>query len=844
MIGKTISHYRIIEKLGEGGMGVVYKAEDMKLRRTVALKFLPPDMMRDPDAKERFLHEAQAAAPLNHPSICTVYEVGEAEGLSFIVMQCIDGRSLRAELESGPLGLNRALEIGAELAEALSEAHAKGVIHRDIKPANIMITPSGRAKLMDFGLARLSGATLVTRTGTTLGTAAYMSPEQARGEPVDHRSDIWSLGVVLYEMISGTMPFRGEYAQAVMYSILNSDPAPLSSPSDSIPDGLENLVRKALAKNPDDRYQMAEDILRDLRALARGEQVTVTAPPRRRREKSTRPVRRWVPWAVAAAVVAVAVVGGRNLFSRSTPGDENVLPRVYVRVFENETGDSSRDDVGEEIAEHIVEGLSSVEILEVVPSTSVSSEARGAQFDYFVSGSYDIGSNGLEFRAEVGDVKRDRAVYVIRTAAVSAEDEANAIDRTRSRVMGGLCMEIQPPTYGYDRTRPPLYEAYAEQVLGQSAWGRGNIQEAIDRYERAAEIDSTFLPPLIALTFPFAGPPARADSVVQSLLARRDEWSPTENLWIDYRAADLRGDLRVMMRCLRELIVTDPGHAGIRSEAMHTALSLGRPQEAVEHFEALDYDRLAAEVGPLAKAEFVYWGVQAYHLLGEDDHALELARGAIEEFPESDGLRSMRIAVLAALGRRQELRAATDEWFQVATQVGMYSSVYSMHHVIGELRTHGYPEEARELAHRLVDWYEGQDATSPSVRGGKAIAFYCAEEWEQAAVILEQLASELPGNATVRGTLAAIAARRGYRDEALGILSALPQEEEGGVAADNTFWQARIAALLGEHQRCVNLLNAAIAQGAYIVPPQAHYHMDFEAVRDDPTFQAFLRPQS
>jgi len=227
MIGKTISHYKILEKLGEGGMGVVYKAEDTKLRRTVALKFLPPELTRDSEAKERFIHEARAAAALNHPNICTIHEIDESEGQFFIAMEYVEGESLKDVIEGNlpkVLNFREALDLASRVADGLNEAHGKGIIHRDIKPDNIMITSKGQAKIMDFGLAKLRGQTKLTREGTTLGTVAYMSPEQARGDEVDHRTDIWSLGVILYEMLTGHLPFRGEYDQAVIYAIMNEEP--------------------------------------------------------------------------------------------------------------------------------------------------------------------------------------------------------------------------------------------------------------------------------------------------------------------------------------------------------------------------------------------------------------------------------------------------------------------------------------------------------------------------------------------------------------------------------------------------------------------------------------------
>ncbi|NIM58818.1 MAG: protein kinase, partial [Candidatus Aminicenantes bacterium] len=227
--------YHIIQELGRGGMGVVYKAQDTKLKRIVALKFLPPELTHVSEVKERFMREAQAAAALDHPNICTVHEFDEAEEKTFISMAYIEGQSLKKTIESGPLEIYEALRIAAQVAEGLQEAHNRGVVHRDIKSANIMVTAKGRAKIMDFGLARVTGTTLVTKEGMTMGTIAYMSPEQARGEKVDQRTDIWSLGVVLYEMFSGQLPFKGEQDQAVVYSILKEKPKPITDINAEIP---------------------------------------------------------------------------------------------------------------------------------------------------------------------------------------------------------------------------------------------------------------------------------------------------------------------------------------------------------------------------------------------------------------------------------------------------------------------------------------------------------------------------------------------------------------------------------------------------------------------------------
>ncbi|MFP4081951.1 MAG: protein kinase domain-containing protein [Candidatus Aminicenantes bacterium] len=275
MVGQTISHYKILEKIGEGGMGVVFKAEDTKLKRTVALKFLPRELIRDSEAKERFIQEARAAAALDHPHICTVHEINEAkpapaeagEGKTFIAMAYIEGQSLKEKIKSGPIEIGEALDIAAQVAEGLQEAHEKGIIHRDIKPGNIMITGKGQAKIMDFGLAKLEWGADLTKTATVMGTIAYMSPEQARGEKVDHRTDIWSLGAMFYEMLTGERPFKSTHDQAAIYEILNEEPQPISKLRKEVPEGFEQIIRKALGKDRPDRYQTASDFLSDLRYL-------------------------------------------------------------------------------------------------------------------------------------------------------------------------------------------------------------------------------------------------------------------------------------------------------------------------------------------------------------------------------------------------------------------------------------------------------------------------------------------------------------------------------------------------------------------------------------------------
>ena len=271
MIGRTISHYKITEKLGEGGMGVVYKAEDTKLDRPVALKFLATHLIADADIRKRFEREAKAAAALNHPNICTVHEIAEDNARTFIAMAFLEGEGLDKKIEAGPLKFKDALNIAIQVAQGLQAAHEKKIVHRDIKPANLMVTGSGSKQhitIMDFGLAQLADRSKLTRTDETMGTVTYMSPEQTYGMELDHRTDIWSLGVVIYEMVTGQQPFKGHYDKAVMYSITSEAPEPMTALRTGVPMELELLASKCLAKNADRRYQSAAELLVDLETLS------------------------------------------------------------------------------------------------------------------------------------------------------------------------------------------------------------------------------------------------------------------------------------------------------------------------------------------------------------------------------------------------------------------------------------------------------------------------------------------------------------------------------------------------------------------------------------------------
>jgi Tol biopolymer transport system component len=366
MIGQTFSHYRVVEKLGGGGMGVVYKAEDTRLGRSVALKFLPEELAAKPDALERFQREARAASALNHPGICTVYDIDSHEGQWFIAMELLEGQTLRERIGGRPLELSALLDLGIQMADALDAAHGKGVVHRDLKPANVWVTPRGQAKLLDFGLAKLSHQGAVsdssekpteaplelTSAGSVMGTVAYMSPEQVRGEPLDARTDLFSLGIVLYEMATGQQAFSGTTTGVVFDGILNRDPPPASEANPAAPPLLDQILSKALEKDKDVRYQTAKDLEADLKRLRRdttsGRKAVTTSSGAASRPALTGPAapatqgvarsRGPLPWVGAGVLLLAAVLGAwaLNVRARQTPAEP-----VMITPFTTDGGEKA-----------------------------------------------------------------------------------------------------------------------------------------------------------------------------------------------------------------------------------------------------------------------------------------------------------------------------------------------------------------------------------------------------------------------------------------------------------------------------------------------------------------------
>ncbi len=434
LIGKTISHYKILEKLGAGGMGVVYKAQDTMLERLVAIKFLPPYLDSDEKQTQRFLQEAKAASSLDHPNICTIHEINTTgDGNMFIVMAYYEGETLKEKLASGKVypepvegwQVENSIDVGIQLAEGLMAAHRKGIVHRDIKPANIVITGDGIAKILDFGLAKVSGQQL-TKSNTTLGTLAYSPPEQLRGQEVDQRADIWSTGVVLYQMLTGKRPFTGETEEALFFSILNDDPNPIITEDDN-GDALSAIINKTLQKRPENRYQQTEALLNDLKSIqsGTGDSTATTqeicCPPN---QQDKRPL----IWAGVLTILAIFTflfwITKDNLFHK-TPSQN--ARRIAVLPFDNISPDSQNEYFADGMTEEMISRLSQISGLDVIARSSVM-QYKNVQRDI-----KEIGKKLKVGSLLTGSIRKNDVQMRISVQLITVEDQTNLWSQDYSR---------------------------------------------------------------------------------------------------------------------------------------------------------------------------------------------------------------------------------------------------------------------------------------------------------------------------------------------------------------------------------------------------------------------------
>jgi tetratricopeptide (TPR) repeat protein/predicted Ser/Thr protein kinase len=846
--GTVISHYRIIDKIGAGGMGVVYKAEDTRLKRTVALKFLPPRFLADAEARARFEQEAQSASALNHPNITTIYEIDEADGRCFIAMEYVDGKSIKALVAEGALSLDDVMDISIQIGKGVDAAHAKGVVHRDIKSDNIMVGTDGTVKIMDFGLAKLRGATRLTREGTTVGTLQYMSPEQLQAMGVDRRSDIFSVGVVLYEMTTGRLPFTGDYEEAIIHSILNETPEPMARYKADVPEGLQRIVDKALAKDREERYQHADEMVADLKRERRISDSTSKSVPARARPASGTKRRTLPIVAVSAAVAAIIVI--YFVFEpfrvemgpdRAAIAQENSIAIMY---FENMADPDDTDKTGQMVTALLITDLSESEYMRVVSrqrlydilarlgqadrkviDKSVAAKvAAEAGVRWILTGTVFQTEPVIILTSEISEAETGEILAAQRVTGDSGEDLFAVIDRLSGEVRKDMAL---PEEASAETDRPIAEvtthseEAYRYFLEGLVLADKYYRDEALASFRKAVEYDSTFAMALYYVSILTVGEESR--EFADKALRHSANASQIERYYIEAYHAYLARDYEDTIRKLQRIIDRWPDE-----KMTHFTMAviyngfLGKPDLAIQHCKR------TLEIDPLYKRAYNQMAY-AYDRLGDRDSSLWAINSYIDLAPDEPNPYDTRGDLYGYGGRLGEAMASYKKADEIKPGfstmkightclfMGRYAEAESCYKVISSGNDKWDRSEARtylaivllyqgrlDEALRVLDNGIAADQMEQTLRAAngdkhrlKATVYLERGDYDKAVEEAQErrqvLVAAFPDNPAFEADFSSyVLAEAGRQEEAEQALRAFEDRlERGGTSPPYSFWLAR-----------------------------------------------------
>lgn len=702
--GTRVGRYEVVDEVGRGGMGVVYRARDPQLQRFVAVKLLPQHLSAQQQAKVRFLAEARAASALDHANICTIYEAGETDdGRLYIAMPYYEGRTLKQRIAEGPVPVDECIDLALQAAAGLAQAHAAGIVHRDVKPANVIVTAQGQVKLLDFGVAKLEHATDLTKPGSRIGTIAYMAPEQVRGEPADPRVDVWALGVVLYELLTGERPFPGAHEAAVMYAIVHSDPAPVSAKRPEVPGALEQVIERALAKDPAARYRDAGEMMTALQAAQQAPASTAPRPPRARPRRYSH----LLGYSGVLLLVAVLLLGWYR-FSTDRPAP---IRSIAVLPLANRSGDPDQEYFADGMTDELIVTLGQIDALRVISRSSVMpykaaprpvrEVAQELNVDAVVEGSVMTVGDQVRITVQLVDAATDRMLWShsfqreLRDVLGLQRDVALAI-------AGAVEAELTPQEQaGLASARPVDPDAYRLYLYGQHFRNEETPEswrKAVTYFEQAVARDTAFALAYAGLARVYtqlgAGHAQEAEAAAERALAL-DPTQSSAYVSIGLIREMLEWDWDGAEEAFRHAIRLNPGDGEAHHELALLLMRRGRFDEALASAER------ALEIDPLSMR--YQNGVAEFHLFGRRyERAIELLRQALTLDPDN----SMTYWRLGQAYLETGRHADAIDAFEQMVALGGYQPYGHLGHA---LAVAGRPDEARRV---LDDMLSGERATS------------------------------------------------------------------------------------------------------------------------------------